>query len=240
MTRCLGKVSVAVAGLAIAVLCGQIAEAQGGGGGQGRGRGRGGFGQTVATLAANAQVQELINATDVQKTKIAEINTKLSEDRAELFQSAGEAGPAAMQGDMAKLNADAEAKVAEALDAAQRTKVLSVLIQVSGGPALNSSELQKELKVTDAQKSQLAEVATAGRGRGQRRGMGDATPEEIAAQQAERDKPYLDLLTADQKAAWAKLKDAQPVEDEVLQQIRRGRGRRGGGQGGGGGGGGGN
>jgi hypothetical protein len=247
MNRYLGKVSLAAAGMAIVVLCAQLAEAQGGGGGgQGGGRGRrgGGFGTNAVTLASNAEVQTLLKLTDAQKTKITEINNKLRADRQELQSGGG--GPE-MFAEMQKMNADAEAKVAEALDATQNTNLLSILVQASGGPALNNSLVAKHLKLTDAQKTQVGELAAPGRGGGGfRRGGGGGgggeppTPEQLAAQRAERDKPFIDLLTADQKTEWGKLEKAQAVGDELLQQLRQGgRGRRGGRGGGGGGGGGG-
>jgi Spy/CpxP family protein refolding chaperone len=221
------RVSMAVAGLAIVVLAAQVAEAQPGqGGGQGRGRGRGGFGRggNVVTVASNAQVQTLIAATDAQKTQIGEVNTKLQEDQGALFQNAGEGGIDVNE--LNKLVADAEAKVAAILDATQNSKVLSIMANVNGGQSLTNSQMQKHLKVTDAQKTQLTEVAAANRGGGGRRGMSD---EERAA----LDKQYTDVLTTEQQAEFAKLKTVQAVDDELAQQLRRGggrgRGRRGGG-----------
>jgi hypothetical protein len=234
MTRSLGNLSLAVVALATVVLSAQLAEAQGGGG-QGR-QGRRGFGggQSSVALAANPQVQELLKLTDAQKTKVSEINDKLRTDRQELFQGGGGGEPGANLTEMAKLNADAEAKVAEALDATQNTNLLSVLIQVQGGPALANAQLAKELKLDDAQKSKVAELAGPGARRGGG-GMRDATPEERAAAQAEREKQFTDILTADQQSAYAKIKAAQTVDSELLQQLSRGGGgrRRGGGGGGG-------
>jgi len=251
MSRFFSRVTLATAAVAIVVLCAQIADAQGGGGGGGRQGGRQGgraggrgFGQqSVVSLAANPTIQELVKVTDAQKTKIEEANTKMTTARTELFQGGGGGDPAEMAAEMQKLTTTADEAAAAALDEAQTTKVLSALIQVSGGAAANNAILQKRLKVTDEQKTKLT-AAAANRGGGGR-GMRGATPEEIAAAQAERDKTFTDVLTADQKAEWAKIKDALKLTDEQLAGLRgggargagRGRGRNGGGGGGGGGGG---
>src|SRR4029079_7188941 len=118
-------VSMAVAVLAIVALCAPFADAQGGGGQRGQrgpgGRG-GGFGPTYVSIATNADVQALIKATEEQKTKLAAVNTKLNEDRQALRGGGGD--PATMATDIAKMNADASTKAAEALDSAQNTNVL--------------------------------------------------------------------------------------------------------------------
>jgi Spy/CpxP family protein refolding chaperone len=218
--------------LAVVVLAAQVAEAQPGGGqgrGRGRGFGRGGGGANVVTVASNGDVQTLIAATDDQKTKITEIRDKLQEDTQAAFANMQEGADfAAIQAENAKLTADAEGKVVAVLDATQNEKVLSILANVGGGPSLNNSQMQKHLKVTDEQKTKLTEVAAANRGGGGggRRGMSDE-------ERAELDKQYTDVLNTEQQAAFAKLKTVQTVEDELMQQLRRGggrgRGRRGGG-----------
>lgn len=227
MTRVLGRVSMSAVALAVVVLAAQVAEAQPGGG-QGRGRGQRGFGgrggANVVTIAANEQVQTMIAAKDEQKTKITEIRDKLQEDTQAAFTAAGD-DFAAVIAENAKLTADAEGKVAAVLDATQNEKVLSILANVSGVQSLTNAQMQKNLKVTDEQKTKLTEVAAAAP-RGGRRGMSE---EEVAA----LDKQYTDVLSTEQQAAFAKLKTVQPVEDELAQQLRgrggRGRGRRGGG-----------
>ncbi len=232
---------MAIAVLAIVALCAPLADAQpggggfgGGGGGQGRGRGqrgfgRGGGGASYAAVASNAEVQTLIKATDDQKAKITAINEKLTTDRQDLLQGGFSDTTLA---DMAKLNGDAGAKVAEALDDAQNKSVLSLLAQSAGGPAIADAQMQKYLKITDDQKTKLAGIMPQ-RGAG-RRGQ-DQTPEEIAAAQTERDKPYLDVLTADQKSAWEALLKAQQAPEELITSLRRGGGfGRGGGGGRGG------
>lgn len=238
MTRILGRVSVTAVALAIVVLAAEIAAAQdapgggrqGGGGGQGRGGGRGRGGQTSAvTVAANPQVQTLIAATDAQKTQITAINEDLTTKRQAVVEAA-EGDFAAIATGTAKITAEAEEKVVAALDAAQNTKVLGILVNVLGGPSLTNSQVAKHLKITDPQKTKLEEVAAANRGGGGggggRRGM---TDEERTAQE----KLYTDVLTADQQAEYAKLKAAQAVDEELMQALRpRGRGGRGGGGGG--------
>jgi hypothetical protein len=69
-----------------------------------------------------------------------------------------------------------------------------------------------------------------GRGRGE-----ELTAEERAARDAERDNPFLEVLTTEQKEAYAKLKSAQTLDEELARQLQR-PGRRGGGRRGGGGG----
>jgi Spy/CpxP family protein refolding chaperone len=113
------------------------------------------------------------------------------------------------------------------LDAAQNTKVLGILANVAGAQSLTNSQIAKNLKLTEEQKTKLAAIAPAGRGGGG--GRGGMTPEEQAA----RDKEYTDVLTSDQAAAFAKLKEAQAVSEELATELRpRGRGGRGGAGGG--------
>jgi Spy/CpxP family protein refolding chaperone len=241
MTRFLGKVSMTAVALAIVVVAAGVAVAQdepgagrggrGGGFGQGGGGrgGRGGRGGvTVVTVASNETVQGLITATADQKTKITEISSKLQEDQQAAIAGAADGGDfAAIQTASAKLVADAEEKVAAALDAAQNTKVLGILANVAGAQSLTNSQIAKNLKLTEEQKTKLAAIAPAGRGGGG--GRGGMTPEEQAA----RDKEYTDVLTADQAAAFAKLKEAQAVSEELATELRpRGRGGRGGAGGG--------
>lgn len=231
MTRFLGTASLAIAGLAIVVLAADLAEAQPGGGGRGRG-GRGRGGANAVTLAANAEVQTLIAVSDAQKTQITEISEKLQSDQAAIREAAADGPPDAAE--IAKVTADAEAKIAAVLDASQNSKVLSILAQVLSGPSLNNSLMAKHLKITDAQKTKLTEVAAANRGGGGGGGGGGGRGGMTDEERAALEKQYTDVLTTEQQAEFAKLKAVQPVDEELMGQLRRGGGRGGrGGRGGG-------
>lgn len=185
---------------------------------QGRGqRGGGGFGRGMMTysraqLATLSEVQAALKLTDEQKKLATEVVEKFNADRAELRGSGGGGGFAAMQEQVAKLTAEADAKLAEKLDDAQKKRLMEIYVQQNGTAALADAEVQKTLGLDEAAIKKLEEARNANReammAAMQELGQ-DATPEErqekMQTVRKTADEKLLGALSADQKAAFEKL-----------------------------------
>ncbi len=243
-----------LAALGMAALMASSAFAQPGGAGGRGGRGGGGFGmggrQTAVTLAGNEAVQKELALTDDQ---IAKVKTLGEEARAELRPSGDFAGlrdlpeserrtkmaeMMAKQAETSKAVAEKyKPKLAAVLDAKQVERLDQILVQAEGAQAYADPEVVKALKLTQDQQDKIAsinkeageksrELFGAGGGGG---GAGSGNGEKIRELNQTRDKDLAAVLTADQTAAFAKLKG----KDFDVAQLRRGPGGPGGGQGGG-------
>ncbi len=200
--------------------------AQGRGGG-GMGRGMGGFSR--AQLASLKEVQAELKLTDDQKKLATEVVTKLAADRAEARQSAGN-DFAAMQEKNAKLTAEADAKIAEKLDDAQKKRLMEIFVQKNpAANALADAEVQKALGLNEESVKKIAEARTANReammAAMQELGQ-DATREERTAKMETLNKTanekLFSAISADQKAAFEKLGGAKlEVDTTPLQPQRR-------------------
>lgn len=235
MNRFLGRGWVGVVALAVVVAMAQLAEAQRDEGGRGRGRGgSGGRGFPISSvrLATADEVQAALKLTDVQKDQVEEINDQLRDDVRGIFQGGG--GFEEMQ----KLNQEASAKLAAALDETQNKRLMGILVQVNGPNALAEPAVSKELNVTEEQQTKLADIRQSGmesfRDAFQEMQDQDVSREEMRAKfdelRAETDKKLLAVLTSEQQAQLEALK-GEPVEIDMSQF----RGRGGGGGFGGGG-----
>lgn len=213
-------------GAAALTACSTPLFAQGRGGGGMRGMG----GYSRAQLASLKEVQAELKLTDDQKKLTTEVMTKLAADRAEARQSAGQ-DFAAMQEKNAKLTAEADAKVAEKLDDAQKKRLMEIFVQKNPiGNALADAEVQKALGLNEEAVKKIAEARTANReammAAFQELGQ-DATPEERASKMETLTKTanekLFSAISADQKAAFEKLGGAKlDVDTTPLQPQRRG------------------
>lgn len=243
-----------LAALGMAALMASSAFAQPGGAGGRGGRG-GGFGMggrpSAVTLVGNEAVQKELSLTDDQ---IAKVKTLGEEARAELRPSGdGFAGlrdlpeserRAKMTELMAKQAEISKAvtekykpKLAAVLDAKQVERLDQITVQAAGSQAYADPDVVKALKLTQDQQDKIAsinkeagektrELFGAGGGGG---GAGGGNGEKIRELNQTRDKDLAAVLTADQTAAFAKLKG----KEFDVAQLRRGPGGPGGGQGGG-------
>lgn len=202
--------------------------AQGGRGGGMRGMG----GYSRAQLVSLKEVQAELKLTDEQKKLATETLEKLNADRAELRQSAG-GDFAAMQEKMTKLTAEADAKVTEKLDDAQKKRLMEIFVQKNpAGNALADAEVQKALGLNEESVKKLAEARTANReammAAMQELGR-DASPEDRAAKMETVNKAanekLFSALSAEQKAAFEKLGGEKlEIDMTPLQPQRRGGG----------------
>ncbi|MDB5343299.1 MAG: hypothetical protein JWP89_1676 [Schlesneria sp.] len=241
-----------LAALGMAALMASSAFAQPGGaggrGGRGAGGGMGGR-QTAVTLAGNEAVQKELALTDDQ---IAKVKTLGEEARAELRPSGdGFAGLRdlpeserrakmtelmAKQAEASKAAAEKyKPKLAAVLDAKQIERLDQIAVQAAGSQAYADPAVVKALKLTQDQQDKIASInkeagektrelfGAAGGGGG---GAGAGNGEKIRELNQTRDKDVAAVLTADQTAAFAKLKG----KEFDVAQLRRGPG--GGGQGG--------
>jgi Spy/CpxP family protein refolding chaperone len=229
MTRLSSRISLAVAGVAIAFLMAEVAAAQRGGG-RGFG-GRGGMISAVA-LASNETVESELKLTEEQKQQIEEIRDSMREEMQGLRDQDGGSRREAME----KINQDTAAKLAEVLDDEQEKRLAGIMIQVDLATALNQPYVLAQLNLTDEQQTKLEDAADANR-RAMRdafQEIGDLSREERRAKMEEvrttAEKNLTDALTTEQQAKLEELK-GEPVDIDRRDLFRgRGgdRGRRGG------------
>lgn len=248
--------------LGMAAIMASSAFAQPGGAGGRGGRGGGGFGggmmggrpQSTVTLVGIEAVQKELALTEDQ---VAKVKTLGEEARAELRPSGdGFAGLRDLPEDerrakmtelMAKQAETSKAvaekykpKLAAVLDAKQVERLDQIAIQAAGSQAYSDPAVVKALNLTQDQQDKIAsinkeygektrELFSAG-------GAGGGGGEKMRELGQTRDKDIAAVLTADQTAAFAKLKG----KDFDVAQLRRGFGGGPGGPGGQGGGRGGN
>lgn len=217
-TKCLLAV---VVGLSISAVLSEPAFAQ-------RGRGfRRMFGVSRAQLASLADVQKELNMTDEQKTRVAEVNDRLRDERRELFGTTFD-GWSKVQPQLEELNNKASQEVNEVLEPAQRKRLQEIAIQQNGPRALQDPDVVVELALSDEQKAKLA-AAVAENTKAFETGFGEASREtwrERAGELADQaDQRLLGVLTDEQKTKLDELK-GEPFEVDMSQFFRRGRGDR--------------
>ena len=155
-----------------------------GGGRQGGGRGgqfgmqgrMGGGTMSKLQLVNRADVQRDIKATDEQKQKFEALNAQMREEMQGMMGGGpGAGGPGggggggqrdpqamqAMRDQMMMLNAKYDAEVDKVLDAAQIKRVGEIKVQLLGKRAILDPGIQKDLKMTDAQKAQIKNLQDA-------------------------------------------------------------------------------
>jgi ATP-dependent Lon protease len=242
MNRFSGRALVAVASLAMVVAMTHVADAQREGGPGGRGGPGGGFGRgpriSVVQLAAAVEVQAALNLNDEQKGKVKAINDDLRQGQQDLFQQGG-GDFEEMRAKIDKLNADALAKLTEALDETQNKRLLGILAQVDVVAALNNAEIVKALNVTDEQKTHLNDIRDSIRDAG-REAMEELRRQELSREEMrakmeelraeagkEAGKKLLAALTSEQQSQYEALK-GEPVEIDRSQFRMGGPGGRGG------------
>lgn len=161
---------VAVAALAV---LGAVALAQGGGQGGGRqggGRfgmmgGRGGGGP--ASIVSIPEVQTEIGLNDDQKKKLQEFQDKQREEqraRMEEMRNSGGGGGGfdmeAMRKQQAEQQAKSEKAIKEILTEAQWKRTYEIWVQNQGNRAILNEQVQKDLALTDDQKSKIKDLQT--------------------------------------------------------------------------------
>jgi hypothetical protein len=199
MWAAVAGVSLLVAGTAAAQ---QQRQRQGGGQGMGARA-------TPAALLANEDVQKELKLTDEQKEKVKEFAPAQAQARGQRQPGQGrgnrEANPEAAKA--------AEKFVKETLTADQQKRFQQIRHQVMGVAAFTEEDVQKELKLTDEQKTKFKALAE-DYAKDQRELMQGARGaggnfQEIAQKRQAMTKDYSEkaqgLLTDEQKKAWKEL-----------------------------------
>ncbi len=196
--------------LTLAVTCAMTASAQQGRGGAGRfGGGRGG----MAMLLRMKPVQDEVKLSADQREKVTKIADDAMEAMRDSFSNLRDASPEERREAMekfAKQSGETDKKITEILKPEQAARVKELSLQLRGVGALSDPEVATALKLTDDQKTKLADMAAANRpASGQRGGGGaGASDEDRAARakaRAEREAKTLEVLTADQREQFSKM-----------------------------------
>jgi Spy/CpxP family protein refolding chaperone len=237
MKRFSGKLGMAIAAVAIAVIVSQIAVAQnegrrgrgGRGGGPGGPGGPGGF-LNMNMLLSVDKVQTELKLSDEQKSKLEKVNKEVSEERSKLRESGTRPDPEKME----KMREANQAKVNEVLDAGQQKRLMGIYIQVAGPRALGDPAVAKELKITDEQKTKLREALGSMRpardGGGARGGSREEAQAKMEKARDEANKKVMEVLTADQQKKLESLK-GEKVDIKLSDLFRQGGGGQRGGRG---------
>ncbi len=210
------------------------------GGGRGGFGGFGGFGGgSLLDLARIEAVQKEIEAVDDQVKGIAKLSEEMRASRGErpqvdwrnMSEADREKAMAEGRARREKEAAAANAKLAEILLPLQIERLEQISLQMRGTSALADPKVAAKLSLTDEQKKKLEAVQTANMEAmralfqgGNREGM----REKMQEQRKTSEEKVLAVLTADQKAAFEKLKGAA----FTMPEGAFGRGPQGGDQGG--------
>ncbi len=198
---------------------------------QGRGRGFGGGGG-IGMLLANASVQQELKLDEGQIEKAKELADKTREkfmaSRDTLEGLEGEERMKKAQEIGKEINENAQKMAKEFLKPEQAKRLHQIQHQVSGAQAFADEHVQKELKLTDAQKSEVHEILDKSNGEMRELfGNFQSDPEGTRAKLAEHRKETLSKveskLTDEQKTAWKGL-IGSPFE--IKMEFPGGRGGR--------------
>ncbi len=181
---------------------------------QGRGGGRGGFSGGLGMLLSNASVQQelKLDATQTEKAKeVAEkAHAKFAANRESLEGLRGEARFKKMQELNKEVNAEVNKEIEAFLTKEQIHRLHQIQRQVQGGHAFADEHVQNQLKLTDAQKTEIHEIVHASTVEGHKLwedSHGDR--EAMMAKMAEHRKETLakveSKLTDEQKAGWREM-----------------------------------
>lgn len=105
----------------------------------------------MGEIELRSDVAKELGLTDAQKGKLDELQRKQMEQMMAMFQSGERPSQEEMQKMMKKRQEDEDKALKEILDAKQQGRLKELWIQRLGNSALLVPEVQKELKMTDAQ-----------------------------------------------------------------------------------------
>ncbi len=168
-------------------------------------------------LLRRHDVQKDLGLTDDQKNKLDTIREKMQSDMRELFQANQGSGERPdfekMRPQMEKLQADSKKEIDAILTADQQKRLFEIFVQMEGNRAVLNPDVQNQIGLTDAQKTQIKDLMTKEReaqqqimekmrnGEISREQIGDLRKKNQGIMATEIDK----ILTADQKAKLAAL-----------------------------------
>ena len=227
---------------------------QPGGGGRGRG-GPGGFGgsgfggpQSALSLSNNAAVQKDASITEEQAGKLKALNDEAQAEIREAMSGLGSFRDLSeeerttrmteMSAKRAEINKKFKAKLSDILETKQIERLDQIALQASGTQVYADPDVIASLKLSEKQQEKIKEInRTASEkrremfGRPGEGGAGGGDFQERMAKMneltAQQSKDLEAVLTADQKAQFAKMKG----KEFDVAQLRQGGGRRPGGEG---------
>lgn len=196
------------------------------------GGGMGGGQQMTLMLLRADKVQKELDLVQDQKDKLKELADKVQKEMGSVFQGMGNfrdmseeeraAKGKEMQEKMAEVTKKAQKEVDEILLPKQATRLKEISLQLRGIMALSTDkEVSDKLKITDEQKEKMQtaqrEVFEKARDLFQPGGDREKAMEKMRELQKEAGDKALDVLNADQKEEYAKMKGEKI--DFTLQDI---------------------
>lgn len=216
------RLTLLCASAALVCVCVGNASAQGRGGFGGFGGFGGGFGKTG--LIGNEQVQKELKISDDQKKKLDEITSAYRDETRKLVprdtprdQFRAKYEETKSQRD--KLTADAEAKIDGVLAIDQKERLDEIVVRIAGANGLQQDKLAEKLGLAADQRAKIKAVfeeqtkkREADREAARNNNTGGGRPdfaalrERMETERKETTEKVTAILTADQKAAWEKMK----------------------------------
>ena len=168
--------------------------------------------------------------TDAQKETAKKVSDEMRTKMREVFQGAGGDFEKAQEG-MKKLNDEAAKTINEMLKPEQSKRLKQIEIQVGGFNALTREEVQKDLKLTDKQVTEIKDIAKDMQKDIQGLGQPDFTDQEEMKKRGEKIQAMnkdslakaLKTLNDDQKKTWAEM-TGKPFDYKPEPFGRRGGG----------------
>ena len=215
--------SLAICGLVAVAATADVAFAQSGGRG---------MPMTRYELATLPEVQAELKLNDAQKKLATDLLAKQREKRAAAGGPGGGGGGgdfAAMQAEMAKMNAEFDAELLAKLDDTQKSRMHGLLAQANGAAALLDAAIAKAMQLGEEQVAKLKSVNDANRAarREAMAGLQDMSQEERQAAMAKltekENATLLATMSDEQKKKFDSLKGAELKMDFApLRPARKG------------------
>jgi Spy/CpxP family protein refolding chaperone len=163
-------------------------------------------------LVQLSEVEKELKLTDEQKTKAADLNDELNQERMAIWQDA-QGDREMIREETNKLNNEIAKEFVDGLDDAQNKRLTEVYVQANGPTALFDDGVAAAIKLTDEQKTKLGELRNATFGSFQGVDWQSLSEEEsdkkVDEMIAEQDKDYAAVLTEEQKPEFEKMKGAE-------------------------------
>lgn len=113
------------------------------------------------SLLQRKDVQTDLALTDEQKTKLETAQTNMRDKAREMFQGGGAGGDReAMMANFKKLQDSMNAEVKAILTKEQMARLKEINVQVAGNGIILNADIQKELGLTDEQKTKIKDLQT--------------------------------------------------------------------------------
>lgn len=129
---------------------------------QGGGMRMGGFGGgNMSMLLMREDVKTEIKLTAEQSTKLEDMRTAMMQDMQAKFQGGGAGDQDEIRKVVTEMMKKAEKDALTVLDDSQKKRLKELWIQRSGNRVVTNEDIQKELGMTDDQKSQIKKLMTA-------------------------------------------------------------------------------